>query len=162
MINPFWCRDSKVCCLNAVWRVEFAREYITATKTMATMLLQQETTIGFNPIAFMLRHSIELVLKNEMMVKCWKSHQEMVKCSHKLWELVNSITCQTELRDYIEQDEILVFDKYDPDWFEFRYPEDKKQNPTRNWLCCFWLDDTITLCDKLIDFLDTHYPLVSI
>gem|GEM_PF-4130456 len=54
----------------------------------------------------------------------------MVGENHNLKNLLNELVCKTTLFNYIKEDEIFIFDNYDKDSFEFRYPVDKKNQAT--------------------------------
>ena len=134
---------------------------MSATKILAEALKRESENPLFHPLAFMIRHSIELIVKNELINKCWKESSDVIGKVHNLKNLLDELTCETKLFDYIKKEEILIFDKYDKGSFEFRYPVYKNGKDTCDWLCCFWIEEVIKLCDNMLNFIDTEYPEIN-
>ncbi|HRX63569.1 MAG TPA: hypothetical protein P5060_00465 [Candidatus Absconditabacterales bacterium] len=162
IINPFCagCKNGSkhICCINTAERLDFTRSYLNATKILAEALKKEDEEQLFHPLAFMIRHSIELLIKNELINKCGKDFKDVVGENHNLKNLLNELVCKTTLFNYIKEDEIFIFDNYDKDSFEFRYPVDKKNQATCGGLCCFGIDEVIKLCDNMLSFIDKECP----
>ncbi len=162
-INPFgaWCRDlaKETCCIDTSDRPSFVRAYIESTKLLAESL-KQYCEHFCPPLAFMIRHSIELLLKNELLTKCNKGFDGVMKNNHNLKLLMDELVCDTNLFDYIDKAEIENFHKHDKNSFEFRYPVTKKNTSTCDGLCCFGINEVIKLCDNMLIFLDNEYPVI--
>lgn len=174
IINPFnicekwWWAER--CCINSASWTEFTKCYIEATKMLAEELKAKEGACIFHPIAFMLRHSIELTIKNELITKCWKTRDELLPLWGKLkthsleslWcnlkQLSDDLHCDTSLWNYIRKEEIELFDKCDKGSYEFRYPIRTDWTTSCENLCCFWLNEVIEICNNLEDFLNSEYP----
>ena len=79
---------------------------------------------------FMLRHSIELLIKGILINKCNVPATDALDKNHDFDKLVSMINCKSDLFVYVPQDVIKNFDKLDKKNIEFRYPVDKQNNAT--------------------------------
>ncbi len=164
-INPFGavCRDNRkdsCVCINPSTWPQFTCEYIKFTKRMAESIKEVESC---HPLVFMLRHSIELVLKTELIYGCGHLEKEVLSKKHNvknLYDLFQKISCPTDaLTEYIKEDEIKLFDKYDKGSYEFRYPVNiTGSKNTCDGQCCFGLKETIEICDNLMKYMNSRYP----
>ncbi len=162
MRNPFECQSWKHdpdshCCVWESTRLCFTSSYIYATRNLILIEKSNPAPVNNHVIPFLLRHSIELILKNELLEKCEYDRNEVKECKHDLWNLLSKIKCETNLWNYISEEEIMNFSKHDASSFEFRYPISMKQSSTCVGFCCFSLDVSMNIIDSLILFLKAEY-----
>lgn len=146
------CATSKtVGCINSSDWFDLCNQYAKGAK----VIFENSEKLGnCHAGIFMLRHSIELLIKAILINDCHVPATEAIQAGHNLTSLRNQLTCIPDLDGTVDEDVISGFDSLDNGSFEFRYPVDKNNNSTCLNNGCIDTKLLVEQCDHIINFIN--------